>query len=127
MRSSSKLMLSIPRTYLKSRGDRSFSVAGPRLWNSLPLNIRSAQMLEHLKSLLKKHFYGLAFSTHLAPKHFFVFTALVVVFLICFYCLIPSLLYFIASLLCILLIFVAFYFVKRSLQCATSINLTLTI
>uniref|UniRef100_A0A669BFN4 Reverse transcriptase domain-containing protein n=1 Tax=Oreochromis niloticus TaxID=8128 RepID=A0A669BFN4_ORENI len=63
MRSSSKLMLSIPRTNLKSRGDRSFSVAGPRLWNSLPLNIRSAQTLEQFKSLLKTHFYALAFNT----------------------------------------------------------------
>uniref|UniRef100_A0A3B4FFR0 Reverse transcriptase domain-containing protein n=1 Tax=Pundamilia nyererei TaxID=303518 RepID=A0A3B4FFR0_9CICH len=62
-RSSSKLLLSIPRTNLKSRGDRSFSVAGPKLWNSLPFNIRSAQTLEQFKSLLKTHFYALAFNT----------------------------------------------------------------
>ena len=36
LRSSTDRTLTVPRTYNRS-GDRSFAVAGPRLWNSLPI------------------------------------------------------------------------------------------
>ena len=45
-----------PLNPLKSRhswGDRSFSSAAPRIWNSLPLNLRSCLCTTKFKSLLK--------------------------------------------------------------------------
>ncbi len=42
-------LISVPRSQLKYRGDRAFAVAGPRLWNSLPAYIRSAQSLTVFK------------------------------------------------------------------------------
>lgn len=39
-RSSSHLILFSPRSRTKSFGDRAFSVAAPRIWNSLPLELR---------------------------------------------------------------------------------------
>lgn len=89
-------------------------MASPRFWNSLPLNIRSAQMLEHFKLLLKTHFYVVPFSTH-QPKYF-GFNNLS--FCCCFNtsfltCCIFSLLYFTTTLLCIL-------FVKHITPCAHS-------
>ncbi len=38
---------------LKRRGDRAFSVIGPRLWNDLPVEVRMAPSLTIFKSLLK--------------------------------------------------------------------------
>ncbi len=56
-------LLSVPRSRLKYRGDRAFAVAGPRLWNSLPAYIRSAQSLTVFKSSLKTYFFSLAFNS----------------------------------------------------------------
>lgn len=36
LRSASQHLLSVPRSHFKTKGDRAFSVAAPRLWNSLP-------------------------------------------------------------------------------------------
>ena len=62
LRSSGQLLLEVPRSRLKQWGDRSFSVAAPRLWNSLPLDIRTTTDLGLFKSKLKTHFYTKAFS-----------------------------------------------------------------
>ncbi|KAK0143129.1 Dysbindin [Merluccius polli] len=40
LRSADQLRLEEPRSRLKTRGDRAFAVAAPRLWNCLPLHIR---------------------------------------------------------------------------------------
>lgn len=40
LRSADQLQLVVPKTKRKLRGDRAFSVAAPRLWNQLPLEIR---------------------------------------------------------------------------------------
>lgn len=61
LRSSNELLLDVPISRLKTKGDRAFAVAAPKLWNSLPLYIRSAQTLEIFKSLLKTHLFSLAF------------------------------------------------------------------
>ena len=61
LRSSNELVLEVPRSRLKTKGDRAFSVAAPKLWNSLPLRIRHAASLESLKSSLKTNFFSLAF------------------------------------------------------------------
>ncbi len=45
LRSSDQQLLTIPRARLKLKGDRAFSVAGPKLWNLLPVSIRSAQTI----------------------------------------------------------------------------------
>ncbi len=42
LRSSDQLLLTVPRSRSKLRGDRVFSVVAPRLWNSLPLYVRAA-------------------------------------------------------------------------------------
>ncbi|KAL3056304.1 hypothetical protein OYC64_018905 [Pagothenia borchgrevinki] len=60
LRSADQLLLIVPKTRLKTRGHRAFAAAGPRLWNTLPLHVRSAQTLGVFKSTLKTHFFSLA-------------------------------------------------------------------
>ena len=48
--------LYIPKTN-RSFGDNSFCVAGPRLWNALPITIREAPSLMVFKKLLKTHLF----------------------------------------------------------------------
>lgn len=55
-----RLLLSVPKSKNRLRGDRAFAV--PRSWNDLPLHIRHASSLSNLKSLVKTHFFGLAFN-----------------------------------------------------------------
>ena len=62
LRSSSQRLLSIPRTSLKTYGDRAFSAAGPRLWNGLPLSLRSSNTLTVFKKDLKTYLFKFAFS-----------------------------------------------------------------
>ena len=62
LRSSSKLLLDPKNCKLKSKGGRAFSTRAPILWNSLPLQIKAAESVPIFKSLLKTHFYRLAFS-----------------------------------------------------------------
>lgn len=61
LRSADHLLLVVPRVKLKSRGERAFSVAGPKLWNRLPLYIRQSQTITIFKSNLKTYYYSLAF------------------------------------------------------------------
>jgi len=44
-------------TYLLYIGDRSFATAGPRLWNSLPADVRSALSLTTFRQKLKTHLF----------------------------------------------------------------------
>ena len=52
-RSAARGDLNIPRTKTVTFGPRSFEVAGPTLWNSLPVNIRNANSLPLFKNFLK--------------------------------------------------------------------------
>ena len=52
-RSMTKGDVQVPRTNLKSCGDRAFSVCGPRKWNKLSLDIRQAPSLASFKTKLK--------------------------------------------------------------------------
>ena len=62
LRSSSELLLEQPRTKtLVTLGDRSFEVAAPMLWNSLPAEIRNASSVEVFKRMLKTCFFRKAF------------------------------------------------------------------
>ena len=57
LRSADQRRLNVPRTNLVTRGDRAFSVAGPTLWNKLPLTLRSAPDLPAFKRDLKTHLF----------------------------------------------------------------------
>ena len=46
---------------LERYGRRAFSVAGPSLWNNLPLTIREAGTLTTFKSMPKTHLFRIAF------------------------------------------------------------------
>lgn len=59
LRSSDQLLLTIPPSRLKSRGDRAFAVLGPKLWNELPLHVRLAPSVPIFKSRLKTHLFSL--------------------------------------------------------------------
>ena len=59
--SSAGLLLEIPRT-TNSAGDNSFYVCGPKLWNDLPLELRSCNEIEQFKSKLKTHLFVKAYS-----------------------------------------------------------------
>lgn len=67
LRSSSQVVLSVPRSQLKSRGDRAFSIAAPRLWNSLPPFIKFSSSLEVFKSNLKTYLFFKAFGSPWYP------------------------------------------------------------
>uniref|UniRef100_A0A671UVC7 Reverse transcriptase domain-containing protein n=1 Tax=Sparus aurata TaxID=8175 RepID=A0A671UVC7_SPAAU len=45
LRSADQLLLEVPRSKRKLRGERAFSIAGPKLWNALPLHVRQAPSL----------------------------------------------------------------------------------
>ncbi len=62
LRSSDQQLLTIPRARLKLKGDRAFSVAAPKLWNLLPVSIRSAQTISSFKLLLKTYLLTQAFN-----------------------------------------------------------------
>lgn len=51
--SSEQGLLDVLRTRLKTRGDFAFAVLGLRLWNSVSLELRSANSLECFRAQLK--------------------------------------------------------------------------
>ena len=57
LRSSNKLLLFKPRFNLKTYGGRSFTMATPSVWNTLPLELRSCCSLSSFKSKLKTLFF----------------------------------------------------------------------
>ena len=61
LRSCTELKLTVPRTRLKTYGDRAFSVVGPKMWNDLPVDIRTSNSLDGFKKKLKTHLFNLAF------------------------------------------------------------------
>ncbi|KAK0138256.1 hypothetical protein N1851_025428 [Merluccius polli] len=61
LRSTSKDLLSTPRTRLKTFGDRAFCAMAPTLWNTLPLPTRSATSLAQFQKHLKTHLFSLAY------------------------------------------------------------------
>ena len=62
LRSSDLDQLNVPRVRT-AVGSRAFSVAAPRLWNELPLEIRSAKTQISLRKKLETYFFGQAFPT----------------------------------------------------------------
>ena len=60
LRSSDKCLLSVPRTF-SSYGDRAFYASAPKLWNSLPSDLRFCNSLDTFKSTLKTHLFKIAY------------------------------------------------------------------
>ncbi len=57
LRSSEKRVVMVPRSRLKLRGDRAFSIAGPKFWNSLPVSLRLVSSESEFKSKLKTYLF----------------------------------------------------------------------
>jgi len=60
LRSSSSLLLSVPRCNLEF-GSRAFRISAPNIWNSLPANIRDSPSLPTFRRHLKIHYFQLAY------------------------------------------------------------------
>jgi hypothetical protein len=60
LRSNKGLLLSVPRVKTKT-GKRAFSSSAPTLWNSLPVNLRSATSVAIFRKHLKTYLFDLAF------------------------------------------------------------------
>ena len=74
LKSSDLLLLAVPKTKHRCRGDRAFAAVAPKLWNSLPLHIQSSPSVAILKSNLKTHLYSIAFNiTFLLPHLYHIF------------------------------------------------------
>jgi hypothetical protein len=56
LRSSDQYLLTVPRTHFRI-SDRSFDVAAPKIWNSLPYNLRSISSSTSFRSSLKSHLF----------------------------------------------------------------------
>ena len=59
--SSSQNFLAVPRTRLKTCGDRAFSTAAPRIWNQLSPELRSVTSVDQFRSQLKTYLFKLAY------------------------------------------------------------------
>ena len=66
----------------KSYGDRSFSVAAPTLWNTLPVSLRNTDSILTFKSSLKTYLFKLAFSF---SAYFVIVVFVIVKFSLCTY------------------------------------------
>ena len=64
LRSTHSNLLHIPRTKLRTMGDRAFSVAAPRLWNALPDTLRAPQSTDCFKKGLKTFIFKKTFGSH---------------------------------------------------------------
>ena len=62
LRSASQKLIVVHRTNMKTYGDRAFSIAGPKLWNQLPLSIRELSSIDSFKKSLKTYLFRLAYS-----------------------------------------------------------------
>jgi len=63
LRSFNKNLLIVPQSKTKLYGDRRFSVAGPRYWNLLPVEIRLSSSIHIFKSKLKTFLFKEAYGS----------------------------------------------------------------
>ncbi len=61
LRSQNAGLLVVPRVAKSTKGGRTFSYLAPKLWNSLPDNVRGSDTLSLFKSRLKTHLFSQAF------------------------------------------------------------------
>ena len=57
LRSSDSILLSMPAARSKTLGDRAFMVAVPRLWNSLPIELRAITNVNSFKAHIKTYLF----------------------------------------------------------------------
>ena len=57
LRSSDSILLSMPAVRSKTLGDRAFMVAAPRLWNSLPKELRAITNVNSFKAHIKTYLF----------------------------------------------------------------------
>ena len=62
LRSASRGFLQERRARLKRSGERAYSVCAPKLWNKLPLSVRSCGSTDSFKVALKTHLFKNAFN-----------------------------------------------------------------
>ena len=65
LHSSTKHELEIPKSLLKTYGDRSFSCCTPKLWNKLPLDLKECKSTDAFKKALKTLLFKRAFRDYL--------------------------------------------------------------
>ena len=61
LRSADQNLLKEKKARLKTYGDCAFSISAPRLWNSLPTNIRECDTTDSFKSALKTYLFKEAY------------------------------------------------------------------
>ena len=61
LRSAAQCLLVEPKTK-KKYGERAFAVAGPRLWNELPLRIRECPTVTAFKTAIKTHLFSAGYN-----------------------------------------------------------------
>ena len=57
LRSASNQLLEQPRSFMKTYGDKAFSVCAPKLWNSPPLDLRKSPSLTGFRKGLKTNLF----------------------------------------------------------------------
>ena len=57
LRSNQTINLVVPNTKRKTMGDRAFAIAGPKMWNALPQDIKLCSGFETFKSKLKAYLF----------------------------------------------------------------------
>ena len=62
LRSVSKSLLVEKRTRLKGSGDRAFSACAPKLWNQLPVEVKTCSSIESFKKALKTYYFKKVFT-----------------------------------------------------------------
>ena len=62
LRSAGKHLLEVRNVRLKSYGNRTFSVAAPKHWNGIPLDIKLSRSVDVFKSRLKTYLLRLTFN-----------------------------------------------------------------
>ena len=62
LRSTGQALLCQPKVCTRTYGDRAFSAAAPKLWNSLPDHLRICDKYETFKKKLKTHLFTCSFS-----------------------------------------------------------------
>ena len=61
LRSSSQNFLAVPRSRLKTYGDKAFSVAAPKLWNQLSPELRVVTSFDQFRRHLNTYLFKLAY------------------------------------------------------------------
>lgn len=96
LRSTNQVVLDVPRSFLKCRGNRGFAVVAPTLWNALPLSVRNANSFSTFKTLLKtqllnlaeySHFYWVFNLLFLSILLFYVFVCYMLFYCFYYFCL----------------------------------------